>query len=75
MQAQRLDDHLLLIVEDDGPGIELVEGQLPEFSGVGIANTRERLAQLYGEAQTCDFLKATPQGLRIEIYIPYEVGS
>ena len=75
VQAQRLDDHLLLIVEDDGPGIELVEGQLPEFSGVGIANTRERLAQLYGEAQTCDFLKATPQGLRIEIYIPYEVGS
>ena len=66
---------LLLSLEDDGPGIVLENGNLPELNGVGIANTRERLAQLYNQAHTCEFLKAEPQGLRIEITIPYEFES
>lgn len=66
---------LLLEVSDNGPGIPFKDGQMPAFSGVGIANTRERLLQLYGERQSCRFSPALPHGLKIEIRIPYEVSS
>ncbi len=71
--ARKQNGLLILSLEDDGPGIELENGKLPEFTGVGIANTRERLAQLYNQAHTCEFLNAEPHGLRIEITIPFEI--
>ena len=64
---------LLLEVSDDGPGIPFKNGQMPAFGGVGIANTRERLLQLYGDRQSCKFSNALPHGLKIEIRIPWEV--
>ena len=72
IEATRENGDLLLIVSDDGPGIDSADGKLPEFSGVGLANTRERLAELYGKKHTCEFLSAEPHGLRIEISIPFE---
>lgn len=64
---------LLLEVSDDGPGVPFEDGRMPEFSGVGLVNTRERLLQLYGDRQSCRFSQALPHGLKIEIRIPYEV--
>lgn len=66
---------LLLEVSDNGPGIEMADGKVPEFRGVGIANTRERLAQMYGEDQACQFSRAEPHGLKIEIRIPFETDA
>jgi signal transduction histidine kinase len=46
VRAERSDDALLLTVEDNGPGFQPEsDGRL---SGVGLANTRARLEQLYG---------------------------
>ncbi len=73
IHAQKLGDELQLVVADNGPGIDREDGQLPAFSGVGIANTRDRLSQLYGSRHRCDFLDEDPHGLRIEIRIPYEI--
>ena len=36
-------------VSDDGPGVDLVDGQIPDANGVGLRNTRERLKELYGD--------------------------
>ena len=75
IEARRQNGELLLSVTDDGPGIELDKGKLPEFMGVGIANTQDRLVQFYGKGHTCDFQNVEPHGLRIEITIPYESES
>ena len=75
VRARKRNGQLLLSLEDDGPGIELDNGELPEFTGVGIANTRERLAQLYNQGHTCEFTNAEPHGLRIEITIPFKTES
>jgi len=66
---------LLLEMSDNGPGISLVDGKLPEFSGVGIANTRDRLEELYGRAHSCRISEALPHGLKIDIRIPFETES
>jgi signal transduction histidine kinase len=44
--AEVRDGRLHLAVRDDGPGMEAVSAQ--PGSGLGLRNTRERLAQLYG---------------------------
>lgn len=62
---------LLIELSDDGPGCELVEGQIPEANGVGLRNTRERLASLYGSEHSIKLSKTDPHGLTICIRIPY----
>ncbi len=75
ISAVRLEQHLHLRVSDDGPGIATENGQLPDFSGVGIANTRDRLKQLYGASQSCVFGQGEPHGLQVDILLPFEVES
>jgi len=61
---------LELTVIDDGPGLRdgnaLIEGR-----GVGLRNTRERLAVLYSEKHRFAVLNSHP-GVRIEIGFPLE---
>lgn len=61
---------LQLIVADDGPGLDLRQGRLPKGGGVGLANTRERLAQVYGDKQSFRLATTDPHGLTITIRIP-----
>ena len=65
----------MINVQDDGLGIKMENGVLPEFRGVGIKNTRERLKELYGPAHSCKISEALPHGLKIDIRIPYEVET
>ena len=67
-------DQLVLEVSDDGPGMTIIDGA-PEVSGVGLANTHDRLRQLYGEGSSCVFTPAVPHGLTTEIRIPFEKAS
>jgi len=64
---------LLIEVSDDGPGVELVDGEIPGASGVGLRNTRERLQELYGEHHSFKLDRVEPHGLLICIRIPYEI--
>lgn len=61
---------LQLIVADDGPGLDLRQGRLPKGGGVGLANTRERLTQVYGDEQSFRLGSTEPHGLTITITLP-----
>jgi len=62
---------LLMEVSDDGPGCELVDNAIPDAKGVGLRNTRERLATLYGSEHSIRLSQTEPHGLTICIRIPY----
>jgi two-component system LytT family sensor kinase len=62
---------LLIEVSDDGPGCELVNNTIPDAKGVGLRNTRERLAALYGLEHSIKLSQTQPHGLTICIRIPY----
>ena len=74
-RAKRFGNELLLELKDNGPGVDLVGGELPCGRGVGIANTKERLKQLYDDDQSFTVSNAEPSGLQVNIRLPYEVNQ
>jgi two-component system, LytTR family, sensor kinase len=64
---------LRLTVSDDGPGIG--NGGAPAAAGVGLANARTRLAQLYGDAHRFALGDAEGGGCRIEIELPFVTAA
>jgi LytS/YehU family sensor histidine kinase len=73
VSAERRDGRLHLAVEDDGPGLSTDASPDPrsERTGIGIANTRERLAQHYGREQRFSLERGPLGGLRVVIELPY----
>jgi sensor histidine kinase YesM len=74
LKAKIFSNELLIELKDDGPGMVQAE-HASGGRGVGLGNTRERLTQLYGDQHTFSLSKAEPQGLQINIRLPYEVAS
>jgi signal transduction histidine kinase len=68
LNASVQDENLTLVVRDSGPGIP--EGDLPS-TGIGLANTRARLAHLYGGAAGLKIERAAPTGVVVTITLPY----
>jgi two-component sensor histidine kinase len=62
---------LLMEISDDGPGCELVNNNIPDAKGVGLRNTRERLATLYGKEHSIRLTHTDPHGLTICVRIPF----
>ncbi len=70
IRARRLGDQLELQVKDNGPGLGRTEGvRLKE--GLGLANTRARLEQLYRAAYRFDMSDAPEGGLQVTLEIPF----
>jgi two-component system, LytTR family, sensor kinase len=61
---------LELEVSDTGPGFP-EDGTKPESTGVGIANTRARLEQLYGGNYTLELTNPEHGGASVKIRVPY----
>ena len=61
---------LLLSVADDGPGLDLRNGKKPTGGGVGLANCRERLKEIYGNDQSFRLGATEPHGLTTTIRLP-----
>ena len=66
VRARRNGKTLWLEVSDDGPGLS---APASDGNGIGLANTRERVNRLYGEAGAVDLL--TDHGLTVRIAIPF----
>jgi signal transduction histidine kinase len=65
---------LELSVTDDGPGLDDSSRPTERRGGVGLRNTLERLAVLYGDNYRFAVLDSRP-GLRVEMALPFETNA
>jgi signal transduction histidine kinase len=76
VRVERSGDHLVIVVEDDGPGFT---AQARDGGGLGLANTRARLERLYGDAATLEARNGPGGGasvtVRLPLRTPATVGS
>lgn len=73
IRAHREGERLVLSVRDDGP--EPVAEAGPEREGVGLRNTRARLAQLYGAHQSLLVRPADGGGVIAQVALPYHTRA
>ena len=72
ISARRVGDRLVLAVRDNGPGLD---GGDAGDEGVGLRNTRARLEQLYGGAQSLTLREPPEGGLIAEVTLPYHTRA
>jgi two-component system, LytTR family, sensor kinase len=73
IRAGRAGEALRLLVKDNGPGLQrsgAPNGRARE--GLGLANTRARLQQLYGSAHRFEIADVPEGGLQVTIDMPFE---
>ena len=68
VSARREGDQLVLTVRDDGPGLPPI-GEVS--SGVGLSNTRARLAALYCDKASLEVSNAQGGGVVAIVRLPY----
>lgn len=69
ISARRVNGMLVLTVRDDGPGLR--ESPRTGGSGLGLANTRERLQQLYGDDHRLALENAASGGVEVTLGLPF----
>ena len=72
MSAQLVGPRVRIIVSDTGPGLHAAVPDNIVSTGVGMANTRERLAQAYGDNHHFETMSRPTGGFEVMIEIPYE---
>ncbi len=71
--ARRDGETLVLTVLDNGPTAP--DAAPPAVEGIGLRNTRERLAQLYGDAQSLALAPRETGGMSVEVRLPYHTSA
>ncbi len=75
ISAKRLTTQLELEVRDTGEGLTLVNGRMPA-EGIGLANTRARLEELYGaQAASIELTDVPSGGARARIVLPFRTAT
>ncbi|HUF71064.1 MAG TPA: histidine kinase [Longimicrobiales bacterium] len=69
ISAERHNGALVIHVMDNGPGMP----QRPVKEGVGLANTRRRLEELYGSGQSLSLDTRDGGGVDVRVEIPFRV--
>jgi two-component system LytT family sensor kinase len=70
LRARHTDGHLVLEIEDNGPGLRGRPADAIE-NGIGLGNTARRLKHLYGDAQQLVLSTAPSGGLSVVVKIPF----
>ena len=75
-RCDRAAGQLVLVVRDNGPGIDADDGEpAAKDGGVGLPNIRQRLDSLYGSGATLDLSNASDAGLVATIRLPYHTAT
>jgi two-component system, LytTR family, sensor kinase len=72
--AHRENGSLVLKVSDTGVGLGGVEPGAVFGRGVGLSNIRDRLVQLYGEAQEFSVANRPEGGAEVTLRVPYRIS-
>jgi two-component system LytT family sensor kinase len=72
LTIERRGERLVLEVADDGPG---PAAGSKGGNGIGLANTRARLAQLYPGAHRVELTAGAEGGARVTVDIPFRTGA
>lgn len=76
IQAKQFDGMLRIRVRDNGPGLSVNPTAKKSLSkGLGLANTRARLEQLYGGAHRFELANAPDGGLIVTLDIPFATAA
>jgi LytS/YehU family sensor histidine kinase len=73
VRARRRNGKLELEIHDDGPGME--QGHAEPRNGIGLANCRARLAQLYGDDQGFEYGPPPDGGFSVVLTLPFLTQS
>ncbi len=73
IRATTIEGRVEVRVEDDGPGLS--PGSSGEDQGIGLANTRARLRQLYGEDATLEIENGNDRGAIVIMRFPFRRQS
>jgi sensor histidine kinase YesM len=74
IRASREEGKVRLQVQDDGPGIDL-RRQPALREGIGLTNTRARLAQMYGADHQFEMRNGSEGGLLVTIILPFRLAN
>ncbi len=69
IRASMTDGRVEILVQDDGPGLQA--GSSIDNEGIGLANTRARLRQLYGEEASVDIENGHERGAVVTMRFPF----
>lgn len=72
ISAKRQGEQLQIRIRDDGPGLP-ADWPNSNGKGIGIANTRARLQQLYGERPALELRAAEGGGTAVTLVIPFHL--
>lgn len=70
IRGNRTDDHLVITVQDNGPGLPTAQED-----GLGLRNVRARLRELYGEDQALRLESVPDEGTRATLKLPYHTSA
>ena len=72
--AQLVGQRVRITVSDTGPGLQPGQQDFSLSTGVGMANTRERLLQAYGDDQRFEHYVKAGGGFEVLLELPYQTG-
>jgi sensor histidine kinase YesM len=75
VRAAQSEGELLLRVSDNGPGLQGATPGATMEKGIGLSNTAERLAALYGEHHQLSFDNGPDGGLTVSVRIPLQAAT